>query len=107
MPTRPLTLPVLRRIAGDRGQGLVEYALIVALVALISIGALEALGVEVFRTIDTATAIFEAEDVAPLEPGADADGGGGGHGRGGGNSGEGVGNGGGDGSNGGGPRGRP
>jgi pilus assembly protein Flp/PilA len=46
-PAKPWRPPWMRRRAGDGGQGLVEYALILALVAVIAIVALLFLGEQV------------------------------------------------------------
>ena len=37
----------------EKGQGLVEYALVVALIAVVSILVLQALGIDVFGALDT------------------------------------------------------
>ncbi len=43
----------LRACTGKKGQGLVEYSLIVALIALVCIGALVALGTSVSGKLNT------------------------------------------------------
>ncbi len=44
--------------ADESGQGLVEYAMLILLVAIVSIGALTLMGASVSDLIDTATGAF-------------------------------------------------
>jgi Flp pilus assembly pilin Flp len=39
-------------LRNDKGQGLVEYGLVVALIAVVSILVLEALGIDIFNALD-------------------------------------------------------
>ena len=61
----------IRSIADDLGQDLVEYALVLAFVALAVIAGMEALGVGVTATYDDSTSIIET-----AEPRADGHSGG-------------------------------
>jgi Flp pilus assembly pilin Flp len=40
------------RLAGDGGQALIEYALVLALVAIVSIGVMKAMGVDIHNVLD-------------------------------------------------------
>lgn len=56
----PLTSPHLSRLRADeRGQGLVEYALIILLVSLVVILGLAALGVDIDRLIGSLGNAFD------------------------------------------------
>jgi pilus assembly protein Flp/PilA len=46
--------PLVQFIADDSGQGLVEYALILALVSIVAIAALRSLGTKVSNTLSNA-----------------------------------------------------
>lgn len=48
--------PLVQFFADDSGQGLVEYALIIALVAIVAIAAMRTLGTKVSNTLSNAAA---------------------------------------------------
>ena len=48
------TAPVRHMLADDSGQGLVEYALVIALVALVAIAAMRVLGHKVSNALSNA-----------------------------------------------------
>jgi Flp pilus assembly pilin Flp len=53
-------------LRSEKGQGLVEYALVVALIAVVSVLVLKALGVDVFTALDTTQKNFTTG--APAAP---------------------------------------
>jgi Flp pilus assembly pilin Flp len=53
-PHSALTSPIGRLFADDSAQGLVEYALIIALVSVVAIAALQALGKKASNTLSNA-----------------------------------------------------
>jgi pilus assembly protein Flp/PilA len=53
-PSRKDPLMMYRLIRDDRGQGLVEYALIIALVSVLAIAALQFLGQKASNTLSNA-----------------------------------------------------
>jgi Flp pilus assembly pilin Flp len=64
--------PVLRRLKNKRGQTLVEYALILALISVVAITTLSAMGVQVssvFTTINRQVAIAGNGGPAAAPPG--------------------------------------
>jgi Flp pilus assembly pilin Flp len=52
----------------EKAQGLVEYALVVALIAVVSILVLKALGVDVFSALDTTQKNFTGSTPATPTP---------------------------------------
>jgi pilus assembly protein Flp/PilA len=54
MSARPLVARLVTFFADDSGQGLVEYALVVALVSIVAIAALRVLGAKASNTLSNA-----------------------------------------------------
>jgi Flp pilus assembly pilin Flp len=48
------------RLAGEKGQALIEYALILALVAVLTVGVLQALGLSVSSILDHVSTTLSA-----------------------------------------------
>jgi Flp pilus assembly pilin Flp len=69
------------KVSKNRGQGLVEYCLIIALVAIIALAALRALGHGVSLTFNNAASALASSSNAAADPGNDGNGHANGHGK--------------------------
>ena len=70
--------PVMRRLRKNRGQTLVEYALILAFISVVAISVLVAMGVQVkavFTTVSSQLAIAGNGGPAPAPPSGSGHGG--------------------------------